>query len=139
MVGKLPRHGAQAPIQPEHLWVLWGVAALLVVSVLIRWGWRSGWWSPQAELVPGSVSEYHIDLNRADEAELALLPGIGEVKAGRIVAYRSEHGPFHRLEDLLAVEGISERVLDRLKPYVTPGLGGSEGEEPSPSELSSSR
>lgn len=119
--------------------MLWGVAALLVVSVLIRWGWRSGWWSPRAELVPGSVDEYRIDLNRAEEAELALLPGIGEVKAGRIVRYRTAHGPFRGLEDLLAVEGISESVLDRLRPYVTSGPGGNEGEEPSPSELSSSR
>ena len=110
--------------------MLWGGATLLIVSVLVRWGWRAGWWAPQAELVPGSVAEYRIDLNRADEAELVLLPGIGEVKARRIVAYRDEHGPFRQVEDLLAVEGVSESVLGRLKPHVSAGVGRDEGEEP---------
>jgi len=124
------RRGPRALLRWEHLWVLWLTATLLIVSVLVRWGWRAGWWAPQAELVPGSAVEYRIDLNGADEAELVLLPGIGEVKARRIVAYRDEHGPFRRVEDLLAVQGVSESVLGRLRPYVSAGVGRDEGEEP---------
>jgi len=128
---------AQAPLRPEHLWVLWGLAAVLVATVALRWGWREGWWSPRAKLVGSSTSQYRIDLNNADETELALLPGIGGVKAARIVAYRKERGAFRTLQDLLGVEGISESMLLRLEPYVTPGYETREGDE-SPSSVTSS-
>jgi competence ComEA-like helix-hairpin-helix protein len=116
------------------------VAAALVVVVFVRWGWRAGWWAPRAEVLTGPRREYRIDLNRAEEAELALLPGIGEVKAARIVAYRKEHGPFRSPEDLLAVEGVPQSLLSRLLPYVElgPETRGRE-ETPSSSEVSSSR
>ena len=39
--------------------------------------------------------------------ELDQLPGIGEVLAGRIVAYREENGPFTAVEELLEVSGIA--------------------------------
>lgn len=43
-----------------------------------------------------------------------LLPGIGETLAGRIVEYRQEHGPFSSVDDLLAIPGIGEGVVDRI-------------------------
>jgi competence protein ComEA len=115
------------------------VAVALLVSILFRWGWRAGWWAPQATVLKGPPSEYRIDLNQAGEAELALLPGIGEVKAARIVAYRKEHGPFRSAEDLLAVEGVSPSLLSRLLPYVRVRSGTRQGEAPSSNEVSSSR
>jgi competence protein ComEA len=60
-----------------------------------------------------------LDLNLASVDELEMLPGIGEVLAGRIVAYRDEHGPFASVNDLALVEGISERLLEDLLPLVT--------------------
>ena len=132
--------GARLPVRREQVWLLGGVAALLLVSILIRWGWRAGWWAPHAEVVQGPPGEYRIDLNQATAPELALLPGIGEVKAARIVAYRREHGPFAAVEDLLAVEGVSESLLGRLRPYVRLGPPTKdEGEVPSSNEVSSSR
>lgn len=59
-----------------------------------------------------------LDLNAADPPALEQLPGIGPVLARRIVAHRDRHGPFHRLEDLLQVEGIGPRLLDRLRERV---------------------
>ena len=139
MSGGEERPSPKGHVRPAHLWVLWGAATLLGVSVVIHWGWRRGWWSARAELEKRPAVAYRVDLNRADEAELALLPGIGEVKAARIVAYRNGHGAFTRLEDLLAVAGISRAMLDRLKPYVVAGPEVTEGEEPSPNGTSSSR
>jgi len=55
-----------------------------------------------------------IDLNSAGVAELDGLPGIGPVLAARIVAHRNAHGPFHGAEELLAVQGIGPRLLERL-------------------------
>lgn len=51
-----------------------------------------------------------IDINEADEATLAALPGIGPKLAARIVAYRTAVHPFEELIELAAVPGISERM-----------------------------
>lgn len=55
-----------------------------------------------------------IDLNTAGVAELDGLPGIGPVLAARIVAHREAHGPFRGAEELLAVQGIGPRLLERI-------------------------
>jgi len=64
-------------------------------------------------------SPQKIDINRAEPWLLEALPGIGEVLAQRIVDYRSENGPFRRIEDLLKVSGIGEATLEQIKDYIT--------------------
>ncbi len=59
-----------------------------------------------------------IDLNRASAAELESLPGVGPVLAERIVAYRTDRGPFTEVEDLLDVPGIGEAKLDQMRPAI---------------------
>lgn len=59
-----------------------------------------------------------VDLNRAAEDELVALPGIGPALAGRIVAWRTEHGAFQSLEDLERVPGIGPALRERLRPLV---------------------
>jgi competence protein ComEA len=68
--------------------------------------------------VPSGDGRIH--LNRATAAELDDLPGIGPVIAERIVAHRSEHGPFRAVEDLLDVPGIGEAKLANLRDLVVP-------------------
>ena len=53
-----------------------------------------------------------IDLNQADLETLCLLPGVGEVKAQRILEYRQEHGPFASLQELDQVEGIGPKTIE---------------------------
>jgi competence ComEA-like helix-hairpin-helix protein len=60
-----------------------------------------------------------LDLNSATIAELEQLPGIGPNTAKSIVAFRERSGPFHRVEDLLTIKGISKSKLEKLRPYVT--------------------
>ena len=60
-----------------------------------------------------------LDLNRATAQELTTLPGIGEVLAQRIVDYREAHGSFQSVEELIAVEGIGEGKLEKLRELVT--------------------
>jgi competence protein ComEA len=62
-----------------------------------------------------------IDLNRAEAWLLEALPGIGELKAKAIIAYRTSKGPFTRPEDLLKVEGISETILEKIRDMITVG------------------
>lgn len=45
-----------------------------------------------------------IDLNRADEEQLSLLPGVGRGAARRIIEYRDAHGPFRAFADLEAID-----------------------------------
>ena len=64
-------------------------------------------------------SPQKIDINRAEPWLLEALPGIGEVLAQRIVDYRSENGPFRRIEDLLKVNGIGTATFEKIKDYTT--------------------
>lgn len=64
-----------------------------------------------------------LDLNRATEAELDALPGIGPVLAGRIVAWRAGHGRFSSVDELGEVAGIGDRLLEQLRPLVAAGAG----------------
>ncbi|RLT29020.1 MAG: ComEA family DNA-binding protein [Chloroflexi bacterium] len=59
-----------------------------------------------------------IAINTATAAELEQLPGVGASMAERIVAYRTQHGPFKTLADLDAVSGIGGALLERLQPHV---------------------
>ena len=47
------------------------------------------------------------------------LPGIGEEKAKTIIAYRNEHGPFEKIEDIMNVSGIGEKLFEKIKDYIT--------------------
>ena len=68
-----------------------------------------------------SVGNGLIDINTASSRQLQMLPNIGEVLADRIIAYRTEHGPFSSVEDLVLVEGIGEKRLEALRQYITVG------------------
>ena len=60
-----------------------------------------------------------IDLNAASVEELQQLPGVGPATAQAIVNFREKSGRFKRVEDLLAVHGISQTKFDSIRPYVT--------------------
>lgn len=64
---------------------------------------------------------FPLDINQADLEALQALPGIGEVLAGRIIAYRDENGPFSSPDQLMNVEGIGEKRLEAILDYITIG------------------
>ena len=59
-----------------------------------------------------------ININTADPETLKTLPGIGEVRANAIAAYREEHGPFQSISDLLQVNGIGEGTINKIKDLI---------------------
>jgi competence protein ComEA len=69
---------------------------------------------------PGASPAAPVDLNTATAEQLDALPGVGEVTAGRIVAYRTAH-PFTSVDELLEVPGIGQRRFEQLKGLVTVG------------------
>ncbi len=68
--------------------------------------------------VDGPAPAGLVDLNAADAATLATIPGIGPGLAERIVAFRAANGPFASVDELLDVSGITDRRLDAILPYV---------------------
>ena len=76
---------------------------------------------PDPQLPAEPEPQGPVDVNTADAAALQTLPGIGPALAERIIAYRTEHGPFRRVEDLLEVKGIGEATLEKFRQEVTVG------------------
>jgi competence protein ComEA len=81
--------------------------------------------SPAGEVTLGEMSAagrlalgLRIDLNRASEEDLSLVPGIGDRMAAQILQLRLEKGVFRELSDLVAVPGIKEKKLNSLKDYL---------------------
>jgi len=60
-----------------------------------------------------------VNVNQASAAELERLPRVGPKLAERIVAHRSQHGAFKRVEDLMEVKGVGEKTFALLKPYLS--------------------
>jgi competence ComEA-like helix-hairpin-helix protein len=112
-------------------------AALLLVASVVRWGWaatRGGPVGPVGDdALPGLIEESReavadaeerarplgkgerLDPNRASEAQLDRLPGVGPATARAIVASRTEEGPFTSAEELTRVRGVGPALLDRMR------------------------
>lgn len=59
-----------------------------------------------------------VNLNKASQAELETLPGVGPKLAERIIAARQQY-PFTSLDDVARVQGIGEKILERWRDRVT--------------------
>lgn len=78
----------------------------------------NGWAQAQNQ---GKAAEGKININTATIAELESLPRIGPKVAQRIIDYRTQNGPFKKVEDLMKVQGIGEKIFNQLKDRITVG------------------
>ena len=62
-----------------------------------------------------------VDINQATQHDLERLPGIGPVKAGKILALRDSLRGFSTIEQLDQVEGIGAKTIERLRPFIVTG------------------
>jgi competence protein ComEA len=81
---------------------------------------------PQASPAGGTAASTSppnakVNINTATAEQLDSLPGIGPALAGRIVAYREQHGAFSGLEELSNVSGISPKMVEELRDKITVG------------------
>ena len=95
---------------------------------LILW---FGWSVPQANQLRSSSPQAHevsqdletpvsssLDINHGTREEFQGLPGIGPVLASRIIEHRKTFGLFADIEDLKDIDGIGEKKLAQLRPYI---------------------
>lgn len=60
-----------------------------------------------------------VNINAATSKELQGLPGIGQVTAERIVAFRNEKGKFRSVDDLLKVKGVGKKSLEKIRELIS--------------------
>lgn len=60
-----------------------------------------------------------VNINTATPEELMTLPGVGQSKADSIINYRTEHGAFKRIEDIMNITGIKEGLFGKIKDKIT--------------------
>ncbi len=67
----------------------------------------------------GSPGGPLVNLNTATQPELEGLPEVGPVTAQSILSWRTEHGGFTSVDELLEVDGIGDATLAQIAPHVT--------------------
>ena len=130
------RDSAGIPPARKQVLIARGEQAVLVVVVLVvvaAVAYRAVSYlrlgQEPLEVVPASPPTYRVNVNTADWVTLALVPGLGESLAKRIVTLREARGGgFDTLEDLVAVRGIAEKKLGNLRPFLFAGPADDAGE-----------
>jgi len=62
-----------------------------------------------------------VDLNKAGQAELESVKGIGPKKAKSILEYREKNGPFKSVDDLAKVKGFGKASVAKVRPSLSVG------------------
>ena len=75
--------------------------------------------APSPGLPPG-ITGGPVSLNRATLEELQRIPHLGPERAKRIIYYRWEHGGFRTVDELDQVPGFGPKLVEDVRPYVTP-------------------
>jgi competence protein ComEA len=102
----------------ERIWVPWK----LETKIPDQPG-DGGGLAPESNLTSPSPPDpaFPVNINNATQIELESLPGVGPVIAERIIAYRQEHGPFTKIDELQQVPGIGPATFEKLKDLITVG------------------
>jgi competence protein ComEA len=72
-----------------------------------------------AALAKKKLPAHPINLNTASAPELEQVPGIGPSTAAKILQMRKSYGAFKSVNDLLAVKGIGEKRVEKMRKYLT--------------------
>jgi competence protein ComEA len=115
--------GSHRPLlSPRDQGSLLALMGGLLVLMACYWFYRGGQRGELIEIdrAPPLVARFQVDINRADWPEMIQLPGIGETLARRVIVERTENGPFHDVDELVRVNGIGPRTLERMRPYLLP-------------------
>jgi len=75
-----------------------------------------GWFLPDE---PAVSAPPLLDVNTATAEQLCGVPGIGRLRASRILSTRERMGGFATIDDLTCVQGMGPKTVDALRAYVT--------------------
>ena len=92
----------------------WIIGALLLVSTCAAWGGAAG-----KSAAPKAAPSGTININSASAEQIALLPRVGIKLAERVVEYRKANGSFKKVEDLMEVKGVGEKLFVVLRPHLS--------------------
>jgi len=56
-----------------------------------------------------------VNINTATAEQLQALPGIGPVLAKAIIDHRAKNGKFSKIEEILNVKGVGEKMFQKIK------------------------
>ena len=73
-----------------------------------------------------------VNINTAKAEELQQVPGIGPATAQKILQMRKSYGPFKSVDDLLAIRGLGQKRLDKMRKYLTVGKTDPRSKPPPP-------
>jgi competence protein ComEA len=122
----------QKQSKPDHQWqpilraadqaAVAGLVLLALVGMAAYWLAQGGLTGELIEIDRAEplVARFQVDINAATWPELSQVPEIGETLARRIVDARQTGGRYHDHDDLLRVNGIGPRTLERMKPFLLP-------------------
>lgn len=110
-------------------WTLVAVTALFAFLLLVVFVLRDLRDTPvqvramtsAAEAAASPSAAEKLNVNTATAQQLQTLPGIGEVLARRIIAYREENGPFRSVGELALVDGLGQKKLEAIWDLITTG------------------
>ncbi len=74
----------------------------------------------QVQAAP-KAGEKKININTASLVELQKLPRIGEKVGQRIIDFRKKNGRFRKIEEIMKVKGIGEKMFNKIKDLITVG------------------
>jgi competence protein ComEA len=84
-------------------------AAVLLVSPAAAFAGQS------APAAAKTAAAQVVNINTAPADQLENLPGVGPKTAARIIEYRQKNGGFKKVEELMNVRGIGEKLFLRMK------------------------
>ena len=90
-------------------------SCLVAAALLLASAPAATFAAPAASGAPASAQ---VDVNAASVDDLVAVPGIGKSLAQRIVDFRQKNGPFKSVDELLKVQGIGEKSLEKLRPHL---------------------
>ncbi len=109
-------------IEPRDRGSLWVLVSSALVMMVCYWGYLGGHRGGLIEIERATPLEvkFLVDINRADWPEIIQLPSLGEILAQRILANRRDNGPFLDVDDLVRVDGIGVKTLEKIRPFLLP-------------------